>query len=79
MEDDEAGKKWLRKYLDEHEVTWPQITSGAAWGGGISTPYEIHGLPLNLLFDREGKLVAVDIRGKKLDDAIARILDVSSR
>jgi hypothetical protein len=53
------------------------MTSGAVWGGGIATPYEIRGLPLNLIFDREGKVVAVDVRGKRLDETIRQILDAA--
>lgn len=79
MEGDEKGKKWLKKYLEEHGNTWPEIAAGTDREIGPAAEYEVFGIPLSILIDRNGKVAAVDIRGKKLDDILAKTLKITEQ
>lgn len=44
---------------------------------GPAAEYDVFGIPLSILMDRDGKVVAVDVRGHKLDEMIARTLNAT--
>lgn len=75
MEGGETGRKWLRGYLERKEATWPQVLgSRPRWYAPPFEAYNVRFLPLYLLLDRDGKIAAVNPRGRALDRAVEREL-----
>jgi len=73
------GRKWLTRYLDRQQATWPQALSGSPmWYSPPFEAYEVNYLPLHLLLDREGRIVEVNPRAEGLDDAVERALAAST-
>lgn len=80
MKGGNKGKKKLTRYLDGKRATWPQVLSGSPeWYSAPFEEYDVRYLPLHLLLDDSGRIVEVNPRGKKLDEAIARALEAAGR
>lgn len=75
MEGDDDGKEWLRKYVGEQEITWPNVAVSQVWYDEPFEEYDVGYLPYSLLIDRDGNLVDTDVRGKRLDPAIEELLE----
>ena len=63
----------LRQLIDEHAITWPQVPAEQAWNSPPA-PNDLRQLPFNVLFDRSGKVVDMDVRGLALDEAVERLM-----
>jgi thiol-disulfide isomerase/thioredoxin len=68
----------LVRFLKTKPMPWPQIFfDGAdtrAWENPLGRRYGITGIPCLLVIDREGKLVARNVRGKQISTAVAEAL-----
>jgi thiol-disulfide isomerase/thioredoxin len=61
---------WTRR----NGVTWPQVRDGRSYNGALARAFDVEELPSTVLFDREGRLAARDIRGEQLEAAIRRLV-----
>jgi len=65
--DEEKDKaKWLRA-VKEDGLTWLQLSD---FDGSVSWKYQAASLPTNFLIDIKGKIVAMNLRGRRLDDVL---------
>ncbi|MDX1388301.1 MAG: TlpA disulfide reductase family protein [Acidobacteriota bacterium] len=71
--DDEATN--VKNLLDGESMAWPQIMEGARFDGEISKKYNVYYIPRSFLIDADGKIVAKDLRGEKLEQAVAEALN----
>ena len=55
-------------------MTWPQLSDLKYWKSGAVEVYGISSIPANILLDGEGKIIAIDLRGKDLLDKLAEVL-----
>ena len=62
----------LKKVIDQHEITWPQILSNDT--NKIIENYRISGYPTTLLIDPEGVVVVKNLRGKELEEKILNLM-----
>lgn len=62
----------IKKLIDKHEVTWPQIFSDDT--NKIIEKYEIHSYPTVFLVDTEGIIIAKDLRGNELEEKILNLI-----
>ena len=74
MEGGERGRKWLSEYQSKNKMTWPNVMAGAEWYGPPMDVYGVGFLPFNLLLDRQGRIVEMEVRGEDLQGVIARAL-----
>ena len=74
MEGDEKGKRWLRRFVEEHELDWPQVPTGEDWYSAPFEGYDVHYIPFNVLLDPAGKVAATDLRGERLDSTLQDLL-----
>lgn len=70
----ERGQAWLAKYMADKDMTWPNVMAGEEWFGKPLDAYDVSGLPFNVLLDREGRVVGMQLHGDDLEQAVARIL-----
>ena len=79
MKGGKKGRKWLSRYLDGKQATWPQALSGSAqWYSGAFEAYNVRYLPLHLLLGPDGRIIDVNPRGEQLDGSIERALDAEA-
>ena len=70
---DEKKKAWL-KAINDMDLTWIHLSDLKGWGSVAAEVYEIEGIPDNLLIDPKGKIVAHDLRGEELQQALAKYI-----
>lgn len=61
---------WTRR----NRVTWPQVRDGRSYQGALARAFEIEELPATVLFGRDGRLAARDLRGEPLETTIRGLL-----
>lgn len=69
---DKGSAEW-EKALEQEKMYWPQVLATNA-GAEITKLYQFSGIPFIILLDREGKIVAKNLRGEKLVQAIESLL-----
>ncbi len=53
---------WLRR----QQIGWPQIFDGRGWSSPTVAPFELKGVPFNVLLGTEGRIIGVSVKGKQL-------------
>lgn len=62
----------LEGFLKQNNVTWPQYFDGQGWENKLARKYGVQSIPATFLLDREGKIIAKDLRGAELEAAVAK-------
>lgn len=70
---DEKKEAWTGA-ISRMKMTWPQMSDLKGWSSELSAPYKINSIPMTLLVDKNGKIIAKNLRGKELDKKLAEIL-----
>lgn len=70
---DESEAK-LKAFIADKKMPWRQYFDGKGWENEVSTKYGIQSIPATFLLDRDGKIVAKDLRGEELDKELERLL-----
>lgn len=60
-----------KEFILEHNVTWPNVMCGPGAKDAAKT-YGVAQLPANVLIDREGKVIALDLGPENIREAIAK-------
>lgn len=71
-------EKALTDFVAKREMAWPQYYDGQGWGNKLAVRYGVQSIPATYLLDKEGVIVAKDLRGPALGEAVAKALDASS-
>lgn len=71
LDNDKAA--WVAAIQQDH-LTWSHISDLKQWESSVITTYKITGIPFNVLVDPEGKIIAVELRGKALDEKLSQVL-----
>lgn len=64
---------WLAA-IQQDNLTWTHVSDLKGWGNEVGKLYGVTGIPQNYLIDKEGKIVAKDLRGPALDEKLAEII-----
>ncbi len=64
----------LETFTKEKKMPWPQFFDGQGWQNELAQKYGINSIPATYLVDREGKIIGIGLRGKKLETAVAEAL-----
>ena len=71
---DEDGNKWVDA-IKQDGLTWPHVSDLQGWGSAAGKLYGINSIPATVLLDRNGIIVAKNLRGdelrKKLEELYA--------
>jgi thiol-disulfide isomerase/thioredoxin len=67
---DSLPRRDLRQWLARKDITWPQLFDGRGLRGPLSTRLKVDSLPRSFLYDADGRLVAIDLRGEVLAHAV---------
>ncbi len=72
---DQEGKKqaWLNA-IEQDKITWPQVSDLKFFNSKAATLYGITAIPQSFLLDKEGKILAKNLRGKTLENFLKTIL-----
>ena len=64
---------WL-KAVNDMNLSWKQMSDLKAWECEGAKKYGVNGIPATVLFDREGVIIARDLRGDELQSKLGELL-----
>jgi len=67
-------KDTLTRFIGDKKMTWPQYFDGKRWQNTLAVKYGVNSIPATILLDKEGKIIAKNLRGEALDEAVAKAL-----
>jgi peroxiredoxin len=66
--------KW-EEAIAKDGITWLQVSDLKAWDCAAAKLYGVQGIPYTVLLDKEGKIIAKNLRGEELDKKLAEVLN----
>lgn len=60
--------------IQQDNLTWTHVSDLKGWGNEVGKMYNVTGIPQNFLLDKEGKIIAKDLRGSLLEEKLAEII-----
>jgi peroxiredoxin len=70
----DSDRAKLDKFIADRKMTWPQYFDGKAWQTKLAGVYGVNSIPATYLLDGEGKIIAKNLRGPALEEAVAKAL-----
>ena len=71
---DQNKEAWL-KAVEKDQLTWNHVSDLKGWGNEVGRIYSITSIPQNLLIDKDGKILAKNLRGAELDMKLEEFLN----
>lgn len=65
--------KW-KAAVKSDNLSWTQVSDFGGWKSGIVSLYGIEAIPANFLLDPEGKVIATNLTGAKLETTLSEVL-----
>lgn len=62
------------KAIQDDNLTWTHVSDLQYWNNAAGKKYGIMSIPANVLLDKEGKIIAKDLRGEDLRKKLAELL-----
>lgn len=69
---DGERKAWTRAIIND-KLVWPQVSDLQIFDNAVAKQYGITSIPQNLLIGPDGKIIAKNLRGNKLENTLATI------
>ena len=73
---DKQHGRWASA-VQQDGLTWPQVSDLRGWQNAAAQLYGVRSIPATVLLDREGKIVARNLRGAALEAKVAEVLSAS--
>lgn len=72
---DQPGKKaaWMKAIYDD-KLEWTHVSDLKFWENEVAKQYGIQSIPANFLLDPNGKIIAKDLTGEKLEQKLAEVI-----
>lgn len=70
---DKDRTAWLDAISSEG-MTWPQVSDLKFWQSEACQIYAVQSIPYTVLIDKEGKIIATNLRGAELDKKLSEVL-----
>lgn len=64
-----------KQAIEADKLTWLNVSDLGGWKNAVAVEYGISGVPMNLLIDPNGKIIARNLKGDKLHQELSRILN----
>lgn len=71
---DQEKDRWLEA-IAKDGITWPQVSDLKQWQSEVVPLYSIQSIPYTILLDKEGKILAKNLRGEDLEKKLAEVLN----
>lgn len=70
---DTSREKWLKAIADD-QLTWPHVSDLKGWSNAVGALYGVRSIPHTVLIDKEGTIIAKNLRGDDLRDKLEELL-----
>jgi peroxiredoxin len=74
---DTFADNWIEA-IEKDGLTWINLIEIGGWHGKVTNQFEIKGIPLNILLDKEGKIIAVNSTSELLIKKLDFLLNIDS-
>lgn len=71
---DQEKDRWVEA-IQKDNMTWLHVSELKQWESEVVRTFSIKGIPFTLLIDREGKIIAKNLRGEELENKLAEVLN----
>lgn len=71
---DAEKAEWL-KAVNKDKITWLQVNDPDINKSTVGLYWEVYAIPTTYLIDKDGTLLAMDLEGKHLEEALKKLLD----
>jgi peroxiredoxin len=71
---DRSRDAWI-KAIEQDELPWVHVSDLLMWNSVVVPVYNIRGIPMNFLLDREGHVIEMNLRGELLQQRLAEIFE----
>jgi peroxiredoxin len=72
---DRTREAWLKGIEDDNLGKWFHVSDLQFWNSSVVPVFQIEGIPANFLLDKEGRIIARNLRGETLAAKLAEILN----
>ena len=70
---DKEVERW-KAAISKDQLSWAShVSDFKAWQSPVVQLYGFNGIPYNVLIDKEGKIIAKNLRGEDLDKALSEV------
>jgi thiol-disulfide isomerase/thioredoxin len=70
---DKTRDAWLKGIQDDHLDKWIHVSDVQYWNSIVVPLYKIESIPANFLLDKEGHIIASNLRGERLQTKLAEL------
>ena len=74
LDKDTGREAWL-KAIAKDGLAWNQVSDLKYWQNAAAKEYGVQAIPQNFLLDPNGKIVATNLRGEKLQETLSQLLN----
>jgi peroxiredoxin len=70
---DKDADDW-KDAVEKDQLTWNQVSDLKEWASDAAALYNVTSIPTNFLLDKDGKIIATNLRGEALQQKLAEII-----
>ena len=70
---DKEKEPWVKAIADDH-LTWNHVSDLKFWQNEAAVKYGVQSIPFSVLIDKDGKIIAKNLRGDELEKKLAELL-----
>jgi thiol-disulfide isomerase/thioredoxin len=70
---DKTKEAWIKGIQDDHLENWIHVSDIQYWNSIVVPLYKIESIPCNYLLDKEGKIIASNLRGQQLQIKLSEL------
>lgn len=68
-----AKDKWVQAINADSLSGWTHLSDLGFWDNAVARLYNIRMIPMNFLLDKQGTIIAQNLRGQKLDSTLKKV------
>ena len=72
---DKTREAWIKGIKDDHLEQWIHVSDVQYWNSMVVPLYKIESIPYNFLLDKEGRIIASNLRGEQLQIKMAELFN----
>lgn len=72
---DKTREAWIKGIQDDHLENWIHVSDLKYWNSVVVSLYKFEVIPTNYLLDREGRIIASNLRGEALQNKLAELFN----
>lgn len=70
---DKSREAWLKGIQEDKLEKWIHVSDLQYWNSVVVPLYKIEAIPSNFLLDRDGRIIATNLRGERLQEKLAEV------